>query len=183
MATGFPSSGKKLEWGLTQKDFVETMLAVELYKGFSNGNRYATADEIAELFLQVMYIDMHPYPDFKSMRMALEKDCGPEGWKKRAHEGFWESIQLIQMFHEAGISPAKAKEGDEQGGSELQELADLLKRKPNDAKRIQLLNPPFPFVTLPDEMVEKIKWHATQTEFVAFVDYAVRFKLVPVKNA
>jgi len=67
----FPPLDQKLPWNKSQADFVSHVLFYTALGILRNDAGNLQADDMGELFLKVYDVDLSPYPDFRTMRIAV----------------------------------------------------------------------------------------------------------------
>src|SRR5882757_7390938 len=107
LKTFFPPVDQKLPWDSTQGAFVSYVLANALPGFFRTVNRPLSIDEVGELFLKVYDVDISPYPDFHSMRVAVPPSVEPEEISARMI-GFMEGEKaVLEATEGTGIRPSE----------------------------------------------------------------------------
>jgi hypothetical protein len=107
LRTFFPPLDQKLPWESTQAAFVAYVMSNALPGFFRKGNRPLSLDELGELFLKVYDVDIWPYPDFHSLRVAVPPSIEPEELAA-CMLGLLEGEQaILEATEGTGILPSK----------------------------------------------------------------------------
>lgn len=163
---------QKLPWTGSQTDFVTLVLAMS--------PQFGTADEIGEKMLQQVDINIAPYPDFHSMRLALEKDCDPQAFMQKGREALQADLLTLEMLNGTGASLAP-ETGDEQE-STLSGLVETLNDWGISPKTMKPFEPAIRFAILPSSPEGKITWNAPLTDFVALVILTAAYGIIQEKD-
>ncbi len=106
-----PSSpDEKIKWDSTKKDFITFVEIYELAGGLKLNGKSATADQIGELFLNVIELDILPFPDFKTMRIALDPKKDAIDAIEDMAVKLKEAEELEDMLDEINIEPSKEEQ-------------------------------------------------------------------------
>lgn len=151
--------GKKMPWTGTHTDFVSMILSI--------APEDTAADEMGEQMLRHVDFDISPYPNFRTMRLALQQKADPQGFLQVGREALQQDLQTLELLNGTGVSLPNEADADPE--STLSALPEILNRMGLSPKTMQPLQPTNPFVILPDSPGEKIIWKASPADFVTLV--------------
>jgi hypothetical protein len=101
---------EKMKWDGTKEDFI---LFVEIYQtagGLKVNGRQPTVDEVGELFMYVIDIDTSPFPDFRTMRIALTPQKNVLEATREVADYLEEERGTDEMLDELDIEPSKEEQ-------------------------------------------------------------------------
>src|SRR5690348_13909552 len=101
------SGDDKIKWAGTHADFLIFVEVYELMGVFRIGERKSTADEIAKVFLNVIDIDLSPFPDFRSMRIAISANIDPAESIGKMIDLLDSEEQLKEILDGTGVQPSR----------------------------------------------------------------------------
>jgi hypothetical protein len=94
----FSPNTEKLKWTDTQANFI-SFIEILHATGLPN----ASIDQIGEHLLSHMEVDLSPFPDFRSMRIALEKEVDTDKFLQEMNDALIEQYQLDHTLKGTGV--------------------------------------------------------------------------------
>lgn len=145
-----------LVWTGTQVDLVTVVLAMAKIS--------ADVDEIGERMVRSIVFDLAPYPDFRSMRLALQDQCDPDAFMKMGRLLVRQELDIINALDDVGISLDTETHG-------LGQTVELFNSLGVSTKTMDVVEPSNKFVSLPspDKPWLKMTWHAGLADFTQLV--------------
>lgn len=140
----------------TQVDFVTVVLAMAKIMG--------DVDDIGENMVRTSGFDISPYPDFRTMRLALQDQCDPAAFMAMGKKAVKEELNVINALDEAGILLDTETDG-------LGQTVQLFNSLGLSTKTMEPVEPVNRFISMPaaDRWFMKMTWHAGLAEFTQLV--------------
>ncbi|WP_276484105.1 hypothetical protein [Paraflavitalea pollutisoli] len=140
----------------TQVDFVTVALAMAKIMG--------DVDDIGENMVRAGGFDISPYPDFRTMRLALQDQCDPDALMAMGKKVVKEELNVINALDEAGIPLDTETDG-------LGQTVELFNSLGLSTKTMMPVEPSNRFISMPaaDRWFMKMTWHAGLAEFTQLV--------------
>ena len=104
------SNDGKDKWIGTQKDFISFVEIFEAAGNIKIGDRNATTDEIAEVLMKVFDVDLSPFPDFPSMRVALGSESNHEQLLQKMIDNLEKENQLDEAIEGTNVLPSEEEQ-------------------------------------------------------------------------
>lgn len=165
MANDFQEPGEsKIRFTGTLTDLVTMAKAA--------GRIMGDEDAIGERMVAMMQIDISPYKDFKSLRLALEKYADPDALMQIGRNALQEDLALINLLNDGGISIDDNGDEEEKAdvdSGRLSFLVGMLNGLGISPKTMEPYKPANAFVILPEEPGDRIIWQASLADFCALV--------------
>lgn len=168
--------GKKIPWSHSQEDFVTAVLAIGGHLPDDDD-----VDALGEHMLNMVDLDRSPFPDFRSMRLALQHGCDVATHEEMLNDQLRQYAGAITALQEAGIG-FETEEGieaedDDAGLEQLQDIMNL-----NSQLSLHATGGPamrFIKMSSPDG---KLSWNASLHDFVALVAATEDFGIVRMET-
>lgn len=156
-------------WSGTQVEFVTIVLAM--------GMIAEDVDAVGESMVQTISFDIAPYPDFRSMRLALQDQCDPAAFMAMGKKKLQEELPLINALDDAGISLDTTTDG-------LGQTLEFFNHYGLSTRTMQPVEPLSKFITLPpaDEPWLKMTWYAGLAEFTQLVFISEMLGLLDIEG-
>lgn len=155
--------GKKLPWPHSQTDFVTHVLALAGHLPNEDD-----MDALGERMLNMVDLDPSPFPDFQSMRLALQHGCDVATYEASLNDNLQQYAGAIMTLREAGISYPKREAGAPQGGEASLEQWQFIMDLNAELSLGATGGPPVQFAKMPAPGA-KLCWNASLHDFVALV--------------
>ncbi len=135
-------------------------------------------DALGERMLNMVDLDPSPFPDFRSMRLALQHGCDVATHEEMLNDQLRQYSGAITAVQEAGIGFAEREIGQAHNGDiplqHLQDIIDLHRELAFHA----IGGPPVRFVKLPYPG-GKLTWNASLIDFVNLVVATEAYGIAP----
>lgn len=140
----------------TQVDFVTVVLAMAGIMG--------DVDDIGEKMVGTVGFDISPYPDFRTMRLALQDQCDPAAFMAMGKNQLKQELNVINALDEAGIPLDTETDG-------LGQTVELFNSLGLSTKTMKPVEPLNRFIRMPaaNRWFMKMTWEAGLAEFTQLV--------------
>lgn len=108
--TPLPSNAQKVKWVGTQAEFVALIEALECSGLIIIDDSIVSGDEIAETFMNLINVDLAPFPDFRIMRMTLEGNTEPLKLVDSLEDSMKENYELDNALDGTGVFPSEEEQ-------------------------------------------------------------------------
>lgn len=129
------------------------------------GQIHDNVDELGTAMLKKVELDISPYKDFRSMRLALEHQLDPEELGEPERQRLKQDLAIINMLSNAGISPSPSKADDQR----LIDLLEFLHITAVSPETLRPLQPPNPFVEIPANPKQPLIWKESLSLYTALM--------------
>ena len=100
----FPSRKNTLKWEATQEDFISLINFFEALQAIKRADDTdPTANELAELLMNIIKVDISPYPDFETMRICVQPKIPLEKMVESMITVLEDDLRIAQALEDTGV--------------------------------------------------------------------------------